>query len=165
MAACSPSAGPPSWGSTDDCIALARHVSRRYSSPGLERDDLTQGALLALLQSRPHYDPLRHGTLQAYLTVCMRHALWLMVQRDGREAHERLPPNVFAVAPEPGDAYEQAHSALLTPRQRQVLQLFLAGLDAAQIGVAIGITSGAVRALVRASADVLRQAELDAGRG
>jgi RNA polymerase sigma factor (sigma-70 family) len=130
---------------------IAQRAAHRYFAPGLDPDDLEQEGQLALLLALPHYDPARHGALEAYLAVSVRHRLYRLCRQAWRREARRaeMPADVEAPTPredELADARAVVGRLLasLTPQQQQVLTLLSEGRKPRQIAADLGVTPASV---------------------
>jgi RNA polymerase sigma factor (sigma-70 family) len=132
-----------------DHVTLARRLSRRYHCPGLDADDLTQEAVLAVLAALPLYEP-RHGEASAYLAVSISRRLNRLIERDlNRAERESELADVHSdPSPSPQDVAiaHEAHEriTLLPEQQARVLELGAMGYPVAEIVAETGLSTAAV---------------------
>jgi RNA polymerase sigma factor (sigma-70 family) len=134
---------------TNDLLELARRTSRRYFAPGLDRDDLAQQAVLAVLQTLPCHDGRRHGPIEGYVVVAVRRALSRLCLREARRAMQPL----VDVTGDGLSAEELAFrrqvwdlaARVLTRRQGQVLEMVREGWTVHEVAGILGRTPATVR--------------------
>lgn len=132
---------------------LVRALARPYFLYGGDFEDLLQEGLLGLLSAIREYDASGGASFRTYAEVCIRRRLYSAIRWANRE--KNAPLN-FAepLAEDPGDLvtseeempeerllrrerYQELTSAirsLLSPLERQVLELYLQGLSYDEIG-------------------------------
>ena len=130
----------------------ARSVVRRF--PRASCEDLTQEALLALLDAVRSYDSSAGGTggFRAYASVSMRNRMMTVLKRDSLQwsqvSENELDECIADTAPDPEAVVMEREAAekldrriegALSEREWQVFQLFLEGCSYREIALKLDI--------------------------
>ena len=129
-----------------------RCCARPFFLAGGDSEDLTQEAMFGLLNAIREYDPSRNITFGTFAEACIRNRIRSAVKSALREKHiplnESVPldPSLDISEAGPEDRFisreEEAErldrlNNLLSPLERDILELFLRGLSYREIGVQV----------------------------
>ncbi len=146
---------------------IIRMQVARFSTAGVEDEDLAQEALLGLLLAVRHFSPEGGASFTTYATTCISNRLTSVLRHDAPHArHERplgeeqdLPasphsdPFVQVQAREDADSLLAGLRQTLTPLEYQVMLIRLRGGSyreaAARLGVSVKAVDNAVQRLRR----------------
>jgi RNA polymerase sigma-70 factor (ECF subfamily) len=135
-----------------------------------DAEDATSDVFQELARSLPTYRPRLEATFRSWLFTIAHHVIADHLSRRERDRHrsassyEQLAPDLVDAAPSPAETAEAADEGRwiramlgeLPPRERQVLELDLAGLKTAEIAVVLGLLPGAVHTARSRALDRLR---------
>jgi RNA polymerase sigma-70 factor (ECF subfamily) len=141
---------------------LVRYVASRVAGVQ-DTEDIVQDVLLAAAASAQQ----RHGDLLPYVLGIARYkcADWWRAVRADRVSLVADPPDVSDPSPSPEDAAVQAENiawaqrllAGLNERDGELLRLRMSGATAAEAGMVLGMTAGAVRVAQHRAMQQLRE--------
>lgn len=134
-----------------------RALAARAVCPGLAFDDAVQEGLIGLFHAIEHYDERGNASFSTYANVCVQNAILDAQRAASRRKHaplnEFVPLEDSQPAPGPEEQAEaqEAYSSMLhsiatrlSPREKQVLALFLDGCSYGEIAVRLGLPEKAV---------------------
>ncbi len=129
-----------------------RMISRPYFLAGGDTEDLIQEAMVGLLKAIREFDPSRKVSFSAFAEVCIRNRIRSAITSAARDKHAPLNDSVPLDSslplctddPEDGFISREAEAErldrlknLLSPLERDILELFLRGLSYREIGVQV----------------------------
>lgn len=138
-------------------MPVIRRLARRVVGPGLDFDDAVQEGIIGLFSAIEHYHPGQSAAFPTYAAVCIRNAIFSAKKAAGRKKHAPLNqsvplqedqstpgPEEQAIASEQVTAALNKAQTLLSPLEKEVLQLYLAGYSHRQIAARISKSEKAV---------------------
>lgn len=140
------------------CVYLPENAVTLGNRLGLERDDLYQEALLALLRALHSYDPQK-SSFRTYSAACVRRQIYSALRAGLRQKNRALldyvsfddldfvsvdgPESDWIQQEELRDRREKAFSAL-SPFENAVLGFYLRGLSYREIAEKLGKTEKSI---------------------
>lgn len=132
---------------------VIKGICGSYFLIGGDREDLFQEGLIGLYGAVQSYDAARHEDFVKYAKICIHRAMINAIRSDRRKKHQPLngsvpleetlcdrgndPEQIVLQQERYVEVYDRMMEAL-SPLERQVLTLWLEGLDTAQIAARCG---------------------------
>jgi RNA polymerase sigma-70 factor (ECF subfamily) len=145
--------------------AVYGYAYRRLGSRE-DAEDATSDVFQELARALPAYRPRPEATFRSWLFTIAHHVIadHLTRRERDRHRHEELALDLVDAAPSPAETAEAADEGRwiramlgeLPQRERQVIELDLAGLKTAEIAAVLGLAPGAVHTARSRALDRLR---------
>ena len=119
-----------------------RMISRPYFLAGGDNEDLIQEAMFGLLKAIREFDASRNVSFSAFAEVCIRNRIRSAITSATRDKHAPLNDSVPLdsslplCTDDPAEHLDRLKN-LLSPLERDILELFLRGLSYREIGVQV----------------------------
>ena len=127
------------WQLALDCLPEIQRVTRAAPQRGaIDREDLAQEAILRVRISADRYKPSR-ARFKTFANRRAKGAIRDLVRNESRHTHAELKENTSV--PVRANHLREA-IAKLRPRERQIIELVLEGLTAAEIGARLKMSAG-----------------------